>query len=152
MFVGVESSCVQGRTCVFEYVCVCAEMHAAVLWAPALPCVCTQACIFLADILELNLTQALPARQALLSEPLLPEKVLVWPPQSRGCQETGNSFRGSAGGMGRSPGDREACKKRQAPKMLGVGSADRPPASQRCSTKFAGAPDPLDLSSLSGQQ
>lgn len=66
MFVGVESSCVQGRTCVFEYVCVCAEMHAAVLWAPALPCVCTQACIFLADILELNLTQALPVRHCYL--------------------------------------------------------------------------------------
>lgn len=88
----------------------------------------------------------------MLSDPVFPEKMLVWPPQSRGCQETGDLFRGSAGGMGRSPGDREAHKKWQAPKMLWVGSAELPPASQRCGVKFAGAPDPPDLSSLSGQQ
>ena len=73
-------------------------------------------------------------------------------PEHRGCQETGDLFRSSAGGMGRSPGDREARKKWQAPKMLGVGRPDLPPAFQRCGVKFAGAPDPPDLSSLSGQQ
>ena len=48
--------------------CVGAEMHAAVSRAPALPRVCTQACIFIADTLELNSMQALPARHCHLSQ------------------------------------------------------------------------------------